>query len=60
MYETIRRAVAWLLQTARATLRVLPPVLKWVGAVMVLVSCALLVYLGAILLARMAVWAFFP
>ena len=44
----------------RRLLGTLAPVLKWVGAALVLASCALLVYLGAVLLARLAVWAFFP
>jgi hypothetical protein len=35
-------------------------VLKWVGAAMVIVACALAVYLGAILLARLGEWAFYP
>ncbi len=34
--------------------------LKWVGAAMVLLSCVLMVYLAAVLLARFAVWAGFP
>jgi hypothetical protein len=36
------------------------PVLKWVGAAMVLVACALAVYLGAVLLGRLAVWYLYP
>ena len=31
-------------------------VLKWAGLALVLVSCALLVYLGAVLLARLVLW----
>lgn len=50
MYETIRRA----------TRRLLEAMLKWVGITALLISAALLVYLGAILLARLSVWAFFP
>lgn len=60
MYETMRRTTRRLPRVARATLGALAAVLKWVGGAMVLVSCALLVYLGAVLLARLAVWAFFP
>ncbi len=54
MYETVRQATRLLLREPLA------PVLKVVGGALVLVSCALAVYLGAILLARLAVWAFFP
>lgn len=44
----------------RATRRLLGAVLKWVGITALLISAALLVYLGAVLLARLSVWAFFP
>ncbi len=44
----------------RATRRLLEAVLKWVGITLLLVSCAMLVYLGAVLFARAAAWAFFP
>ena len=44
----------------RRLLGTLTPVLKWVGAAALLVLCALLVYLGAVLLSRWGVWAFFP
>ena len=44
----------------RGLLEKLMPVLKWVGAAMVLVACALSVYLGAVLLSRLGMWAFFP
>jgi hypothetical protein len=50
LYETIRRA----------TRRLLEAMLKWVGVTLLLVSCALLVYLGAVLLARGAGWLLFP
>jgi hypothetical protein len=36
--------------------RLLEAVLKWAGIALLLVSCALLVYLGAVLLARGAEW----
>ena len=36
----------------RATMRLLEAVLKWAGIALLLVACALLVYLGAVLLAR--------
>ena len=49
-YERIRRT----------TRRRLSPVLKGLGAAALLVLCALLVYLGAVLLSRWGVWAFFP
>jgi hypothetical protein len=50
LYETIRRA----------TRRLLEAMLKWAGVTLLLVSCALLVYLGAVLLARGAGWLLFP
>ncbi len=60
LYETMRRVTRRLLEAARSTPGALSQVLKWVGAALVMGSCALLVYLGAVLLARLAVWAFFP
>ena len=39
----------------RATMRLLEVVLKGVGIALLLVACALLVYLGAVLLARILV-----
>ncbi len=59
LYETRRREKR-LLAAAREVLGALLPVLKWVGAAMVVVSCVLMVYLGVVLLARFAVWATFP
>ena len=41
----------------RATMRLLEAVLKWAGITALLVSLALLVYLGAVLIARLSVWA---
>ena len=55
MYETIRRTGTRLLEAARATLGVLWPVLKWMGLPLLLVASALLVYLAAVLLARLVV-----
>ncbi len=55
MYETIRRTGTRLPEAARVTLRVLWPVLKWVGLALLLVASALLVYLAAVLLARLMV-----
>ncbi len=60
MYETIRRTTRLLLEAARATLGVLLSGLNWVGLALVLVASVLLVYLGAVLLARLGVWAFYP
>lgn len=54
MHETIRRA-ARRLQEA-----LLLPLLKWAGAALLVVSCALMVYLGAVLLARLMLWVFYP
>ncbi len=50
MYETIHRAMR----------RLLEAMLKWAWVTLLLVSCALLVYLGAVLLARGAGWLLFP
>ena len=60
--KTMPRATKRLLEAQRATTLGVPPsqVLKWVGAALLLASCALAVYLGAVLLARMAVWTYFP
>lgn len=44
----------------RAAMRLLEAVLKWAGATLLLVSCALLVYLGAVVLARLSAWLLFP
>jgi hypothetical protein len=35
-------------------------VLKWVGAAVALVACALMVYLGAVLMARLGEWLPLP
>jgi hypothetical protein len=55
LYEAMRRAAGRLLEVPRAV----SLVLVWVGGAALLVSCALIVYLAAVLLARLAVWAFF-
>ena len=60
MYETMWRTKRLLLEAARATLGVLLSGLNWVGLALVLVASVLLVYLGAVLLARLGVWAFYP
>lgn len=59
LYETMRRAVERLLKIPRAVPRTVSLVLVWVGGAALLVSCALIVYLAAVLLARLAVWFFF-
>ena len=49
------------LESARAaTLKALCPVLKWAGVALLVISCALAAYLGAVLLARMVLWAYLP
>ena len=61
LYETVWHVARRLLRIARATLEVLLSGLKWVGGVALLVvASVLLVYLGAVLLARWGVWAFYP
>jgi hypothetical protein len=60
LYETMRRTTRLLLEAARATLGVLLSGLNWVGLTLVLVASVLLVYVGAVLLARLGVWAFYP
>jgi hypothetical protein len=60
LYETMRWITRLLLEAARAMLGVLLSGLNWVGLALVLVASVLLVYLGAVLLARLGVWAFCP
>ncbi len=55
LYEAMQRAAGRLLEVPKAV----SLVLVWVGGAALLVSCALIVYLAAVLLARLAVWAFF-
>lgn len=59
LYEAVRRAVERLLEMPRTVPRAVSLALVWVGAAALLVSCALMVYLAAVLLARSAVWFFF-
>lgn len=44
----------------RAVVRLLEAALKWAGLAALVVSCALLVYLGAVLIARLSTWVLFP
>lgn len=44
----------------RAASRLLVAMLKWTGLTALVVSCALLVYLGAVVLARLSAWVLFP
>lgn len=44
----------------RAVMRLLEAALKWAGLAALVVSCALLVYLVAVLLARLSAWMLFP
>jgi hypothetical protein len=44
----------------QATRRLLEAVLKWAGAGLLLVSCALLIYLRTVVLARLSEGALFP
>ena len=60
LYETIRQTTRRLLEAARAARGALWPVLQWVGLALLLIASALLVYLAAILLVRLAVWAYLP
>ena len=50
LYERIR----WLRR------RLLPSMLKWTGLALALVSCALMVYLGAVIAAQLVTRFFFP
>jgi membrane protein required for beta-lactamase induction len=54
----VRRSTVY--ERNRTTRRLLEAVLKWVGVTLLLVSCALLVYLAAVLFARLSAGAFFP
>jgi hypothetical protein len=58
----VRREVGATLRETRkrATRRLLEAVLKCVGVALLLVSCVLLVYLAAVLFARLSAGAFFP
>jgi hypothetical protein len=56
LYEAMRRVEVWLRGIPRAMPRALSLVLVWVGGAALLVSCALLVYSAAVLLARLGVW----
>ena len=60
MYETIRRIVRRLLDAASAALEAMKFGLTWVGVALLVVASVLLVYLGAVLLARFGAWAFYP
>ena len=60
LYEAIRRVGARLLDAVRPRIGVLLPGLNWVGVALLVVASTLLVYLGAVLLARLGVWAFYP
>ncbi len=44
----------------RATMRLLVAMLKWAGATLLLVLCAMLVYLGELLLARLSAGTLSP
>jgi hypothetical protein len=44
----------------RVTMRLLEAALKWVGTTLLLISCAMLVYLGAVLLTQGAGWILVP
>ncbi|CAA9222439.1 MAG: hypothetical protein AVDCRST_MAG93-504, partial [uncultured Chloroflexia bacterium] len=50
VYEKMPRNVTRLLEAA----------LKWAGLTALMISCALLVYLGGVLLARLSAWVLFP
>jgi hypothetical protein len=60
LYEAIRRIGGRLLDAVRPALEVLTFRLNWVGVALLVVASALLVYLGAVLLARFGVWVFYP
>lgn len=55
LYEAMRRAAERLLLMPR----MVSLALVWVGGAALLVAWALMVYLAAVLLARLAVWFFF-
>ena len=44
----------------RNVMRLLEAALKWAGLTALMISCALLVYLGGVLLARLSAWVLFP
>ncbi len=55
----MQRAFKRVLAVPREVPRTMSLVLVWVGGAAMLVCCALLVYLAAVLLARLATWSFF-
>ena len=61
LYEAIRRVGARSLDAVRPRVGVLLSGLNWVRVALLVVASTLLVYLGAVLLARLGVlWAFYP
>jgi len=60
--SNVRREVGATLDETRkrATMRLLEAVLKGLGIALLLVACALLVYLGAVLFVRGADWILIP
>ena len=59
--NVLRESGAALHETRKkATMRLLVAMLKWAGATLLLVSCAMLVYLGAVLLARLSAGTLSP
>jgi hypothetical protein len=59
LYKAMRQAVAWAYERFLGQ-PVASLVLVWAGGAALLVSCTLAVYLGAVLLARLALWAYLP
>ncbi len=60
LYEAIRQATKQLLEEVRTRLGALSVVLKWVGVALLVIAGLMAVYLGAVLLGELAVWATYP
>ena len=60
LYEAMRQALERLLEIPRMVPWAVSLVLVWVGGAALLISCALIACLAAVLLVRLAVWAYFP
>ena len=60
LYEAMRRALERLLEIPRMVPWAVSLVLVWVGGAALLISCALIACLAAVLLARMVLWAYLP
>jgi hypothetical protein len=59
-YEATRQATGPLSEEASTTSAALSLVLKWAGVALLVIAGLMAVYLGAVLLGELAVWATYP